>query len=83
VTRRADPSPSSPTARRWATKSPAAADKLHDLYAAASRPGSTEAAEKEVAAALLDDLDVSKALSVATEAGGSAGRLLIRVLSLG
>jgi L-cysteine:1D-myo-inositol 2-amino-2-deoxy-alpha-D-glucopyranoside ligase len=61
----------------------AATDRLHDLYSAASRPGSTEAAEKEVAAALLDDLDVSRALSVATEAGGSAGRLLIRVLSLG
>jgi cysteinyl-tRNA synthetase len=60
----------------------AAADTLHDLYAAASRPGATEAAEKEVAAALLDDLDVPRALSVATEAGGSAGRLLIRVLSL-
>jgi cysteinyl-tRNA synthetase len=60
-----------------------AQQKLHDLYAAASRPGSTETAEKEVAAALLDDLDVPRALAVATEAGGSAGRLLIRVLSLG
>jgi cysteinyl-tRNA synthetase len=36
-----------------------------------------------VAAALLDDLDVPRALAVATEAGGAAGRLLIRVLSLG
>ncbi len=57
--------------------------KLHDLYAAASRPGFAEAAQKEVAAALLNDLDVPRALEVATEGGGAAGRLLIRVLSLG
>jgi cysteinyl-tRNA synthetase len=57
--------------------------KLHDLYAAASRPGSADAAQKEVAAALLNDLDVPRALAVATEGGGAAGRLLIRVLSLG
>ena len=61
----------------------AATGKLHDLYAAASRPGASEAAEQEVGAALLDDLDVPRALAVATEAGGAAGRLLIRVLSLG
>jgi L-cysteine:1D-myo-inositol 2-amino-2-deoxy-alpha-D-glucopyranoside ligase len=61
----------------------AATDNLHDLYAAAARPGSNEAAQAEVAAALLDDLDVPRALAVATEAGGTAGRLLIRVLSLG
>ena len=62
---------------------PAATDALHGLYAAAARPGATDAAEEEVAAALLDDLDVPRALAVATEAGGAAGRLLIRVLSLG
>jgi cysteinyl-tRNA synthetase len=61
----------------------AATEKLHDLYAASSRPGSADAAQAEVAAALLDDLDVPRALAVATEAGGAAGRLLIRVLSLG
>jgi L-cysteine:1D-myo-inositol 2-amino-2-deoxy-alpha-D-glucopyranoside ligase len=57
--------------------------KLHDLYAAAARPDAGGAAEGAVADALLDDLDVPRALAVATEAGGPAGRLLIRVLSLG
>ena len=61
----------------------AATDALHELYAAAARPGATDAAQDEVSAALLDDLDVPRALAVATEAGGAAGRLLIRVLSLG
>jgi L-cysteine:1D-myo-inositol 2-amino-2-deoxy-alpha-D-glucopyranoside ligase len=61
----------------------AATDALHELYAAAARPGTTDAAEEQVVAALLDDLDVPRALAVATEAGGAAGRLLIRVLSLG
>ncbi len=60
-----------------------AQQKLHDLYAAAARPGPADAAQAEVAAALLDDLDVPRALTVATEAGGAAGRLLIRALSLG
>ncbi|MET0765113.1 MAG: class I tRNA ligase family protein [Blastococcus sp.] len=61
----------------------AATGKLHELYAAAARPGAGGAAEGAVADALLDDLDVPRALAVATEAGGPAGRLLIRVLSLG
>lgn len=60
-----------------------ATDALQELYAAAARPGATDAAQDEVAAALLDDLDVPRALAVATEAGGAAGRMLIRVLSLG
>jgi cysteinyl-tRNA synthetase len=60
-----------------------ATGKLHELYAAAARPGAGGAAEGAVADALLDDLDVPRALAVATEAGGPAGRLLIRVLSLG
>jgi L-cysteine:1D-myo-inositol 2-amino-2-deoxy-alpha-D-glucopyranoside ligase len=59
-----------------------ASDKLHDLYAAASRPGDNETAQQEVGAALLDDLDVPRALAAATEAGGTAARLLMRVLSL-
>ncbi len=61
----------------------AATEALHDLYAAASRPGAAEAAQQEVAAALLDDLDVPRALATATEAGGSAAQLLVRVLTLG
>ena len=62
---------------------PAATDALHELYAAAARPGTTGAAEEQVVAVLLDDLDVPRALAAATEAGGAAGRLLVRVLSLG
>jgi cysteinyl-tRNA synthetase len=58
-------------------------DALHALYAAAARPAASDAAVDEVAAALLDDLDVPRALAVATEAGGAAGRLLVRTLSLG
>jgi L-cysteine:1D-myo-inositol 2-amino-2-deoxy-alpha-D-glucopyranoside ligase len=61
----------------------AATGSLHELYAAAARPGGSDAAEAAVTAALLDDLDVPRALAVAAEAGGSAGRLLIRVLALG
>ena len=61
----------------------AAADALQELYTAAARPGASEAADEEVAAALLDDLDVPRALAAATETGGSAARLLLRVLSLG
>ena len=61
----------------------AATAKLHDLYAAAARPAPAEAAQEMVTAALLDDLDVPRAVAVASEAGGAAGRLLIRVLSLG
>ena len=61
----------------------AATDALHELYAAAPAPAPPTPPRTEVAAALLDDLDVPRALAVATEAGGGAGRLLIRVLSLG
>jgi cysteinyl-tRNA synthetase len=35
-----------------------------------------------VLAALLDDLDVPRALAVAEEEGGAAARFLLRVLSL-
>ena len=61
----------------------AATDALQELYSAAARPGDSDAAREEVVAALLDDLDVPRARAVATEAGGAAGRLLIRALSLG
>jgi cysteinyl-tRNA synthetase len=61
----------------------AATGRLHELYAAAARPGTADTAQQQVAAALLDDLDVPRARAVATEAGGAAARLLIRVLSLG
>jgi L-cysteine:1D-myo-inositol 2-amino-2-deoxy-alpha-D-glucopyranoside ligase len=53
------------------------------LFAAAARPDSAPAATAEVAARLLDDLDVPGALDVAVAAGGEAARLLTRVLALG
>lgn len=62
----------------------AAAARLERLYAAASH-GVTEApsATEAVTAALLDELDVPRALAVAEEAGGSAARQLLSVLGLG
>jgi L-cysteine:1D-myo-inositol 2-amino-2-deoxy-alpha-D-glucopyranoside ligase len=59
----------------------AAAARLEGLYAAAARPGS-ESGHDAVLAALLDDLDVGRALAVAEEEGGAAARFLLRVLSL-
>jgi L-cysteine:1D-myo-inositol 2-amino-2-deoxy-alpha-D-glucopyranoside ligase len=60
----------------------AAAGTLEDLYAAAGRPDSGPAATAEVTAALLDNLDVRRAVAVARGSGGEAARLLLRVLSL-
>jgi L-cysteine:1D-myo-inositol 2-amino-2-deoxy-alpha-D-glucopyranoside ligase len=59
----------------------AAGAKLDTLYAAAGRPGGTAGAD-EVAAALMDDLDVPRALAAAIDSGGDAARLLLRVLAL-
>ena len=59
----------------------AAAGRLEKLYAAAGRPASGAAAG-EVVAALLDDLDVPRAVAVAEDGGGEAARQLIRILSL-
>jgi cysteinyl-tRNA synthetase len=59
----------------------AAAARLERLYAAGARPGS-ESGHGAVLAALLDDLDVDRALAVAEEEGGAAARFLLRVLSL-
>jgi cysteinyl-tRNA synthetase len=61
----------------------AAEDRLDRLYAAAGRPASPAGAEEEITAALLDDLDVPRALAVAEEAGGAAARLLVSTLALG
>jgi len=52
------------------------------LYVAAGRAGSTAAAGTAVVDALLDDLDVPRALDVAEEVGGEAARLLLRTLAL-
>jgi cysteinyl-tRNA synthetase len=60
----------------------AAADTLESLFSAAARPGSSDAGPAAVADALLDDLDVPRAVAVARESGGAAARSLMRVLSL-
>jgi L-cysteine:1D-myo-inositol 2-amino-2-deoxy-alpha-D-glucopyranoside ligase len=59
----------------------AAAD-LEELYAAAARSNASRAAANAVTAALLDDLDVHRAVATARDSGGEAARLLLRVLSL-
>ncbi len=60
-----------------------AAERLERLYAAAGRPASSATATDAVSAALLDDLDVPRALDIAESEGGAAARHLIGVLSLG
>jgi cysteinyl-tRNA synthetase len=62
----------------------AAETRLERLYGAAAR-GALEAgtpAARDVTAALLDDLDVPRALAVAEEAGGEAARIALSVLGL-
>lgn len=59
-----------------------AAAQLESLYSAASRPDPTPAAAAEVIGALLDDLDVPRAVATAQDAGGSATRLLLDALTL-
>jgi cysteinyl-tRNA synthetase len=58
-----------------------AVDRLERLYGAAGRSGG-EAGVAEVDAALADDLDVSRALSVAETEGGAAARAALTVLDL-
>jgi cysteinyl-tRNA synthetase len=61
----------------------AAEQRLDRLYAAAGRAGRPDGAEEEITAALLDDLDVPRALAAAEDAGGAAARLLVSTLALG
>ncbi|TQM66950.1 cysteinyl-tRNA synthetase [Actinomadura hallensis] len=61
----------------------AAAARLDALRAAAGRPASSAAAEAAATRALLDDLDVPAALSIAEEEGGGTARMVMRVLALG
>ncbi len=66
----------------------AATERLEGLYAAAAtgagaRADQDDAAHDRVLTALCDDLDVPTALAVAEQAGGSAARLLVKVLRLG
>jgi cysteinyl-tRNA synthetase len=60
----------------------AAETALDALYEAAGRTHQSAEAAEQVVAALLDDLDVPRALRIATEEGGSAARLLLETLKL-
>ena len=60
----------------------AAAVRLDALHAAAGRAGGSESGGQAVLAALVDDLDVPRALDLAVEAGGPAARDLVSVLAL-
>lgn len=64
----------------------AAADEaekaLDALYEAAGGTHASAEASEAVVSALLDDLDVPRALSVATTEGGAAARLLLETLKL-
>src|SRR4051794_17120560 len=76
-----------PWAREWEyhpVALDAAAARLERLYGAAARGAldAGTAGAAEVTAALLDDLDVPRALDVAEEAGGEAARVALSVLGL-
>ncbi len=60
----------------------AAGGQLDRLHSAAGRARGSDASTTAVTAALLDDLDVPTALSVAEQEGGPTARQLLRVLSL-
>lgn len=60
----------------------AAEELLGEIYAAAGRTDREDASDM-VVEALLEDLDVPRAVAVALEHGGKAARLLVRVLGLG
>jgi cysteinyl-tRNA synthetase len=60
----------------------AAEERLDRLYAAAGTRAGGEKAASAVTAALLDDLDVPRALDLAEEEGGAAARLTVDTLAL-
>jgi cysteinyl-tRNA synthetase len=60
----------------------AAVGRLERLWAAAARPGNSEAASDEALRSLVEGLDVSRALDIAEEAGGSTTRLIGQLLGL-
>jgi cysteinyl-tRNA synthetase len=60
----------------------AAAATVEDLYAASARPDNGASGQAAVPAALLDDLDVPTAVSIALEDGGQAARTLVEILAL-
>ena len=60
----------------------AAADAIGELWKRAARPAGSDAARGAIVAALLDDLDVPRALELAHEAGGPVVTELIELLGL-
>ena len=56
--------------------------RLDALHAAAGRPHGVDSAQTAVLEALVDDLDVPRALDIAIEDGGPAARDLVAVLAL-
>jgi cysteinyl-tRNA synthetase len=59
-----------------------AATELESLWHSGSASGDPDTAEHEVATALLDDLDVPRALAVAKDAGGQVLRDVVALLGL-
>jgi cysteinyl-tRNA synthetase len=59
-----------------------AATELENLWRFGSTAGDRDVAEHEVALALLDDLNVPRALEIAKEAGGQVLRDLVALLGL-
>src|SRR5207302_11035097 len=57
-----------------------AAARIEELWRAAARAGGSDAATEAAVRALLDDLDVPRALSVAEEAGGRTTRAVAAIL---
>lgn len=60
----------------------AAEQRLDELHSAAGRSDGSTAAERAVVEALLDDLDVPRALRLALDEGGRAARTLVEILGL-
>jgi cysteinyl-tRNA synthetase len=60
----------------------AAAARLDALHVAAGAPGATTAGQDAVLGALTSELDVARAIDLATEEGGAAARDLIQVLAV-
>jgi cysteinyl-tRNA synthetase len=59
-----------------------AARELENLWSHGASSRDRDAAEHDVASALLDDLDVPKALDIAKQAGGKVLRDLVALLGL-
>lgn len=60
----------------------AAAARLERLYLAAGKAQTSPAAVDAITAALVDDLDVPRALAIGEESGGEAARLVLHILAL-